>query len=141
MNSLGLLILNDLDDIIAALFQIRSGISLEQQEVEIHTRRDHFFSMSFAFPFIIWVLFYSLVFLQIIEISSPSTFITLITYVQFIATIVLVPIWYLLVYLKVFGACIDKIMDLEVEEDGEDGGGGNDGEKADTEKDNLETEL
>ena len=113
MNSLGLLILNDLDDIIGQLFQIRAGIKLEQQEVEIHTRRDHFFSMNFAIPFIIWVIVYSLSFLHVFNITDPPGFIFAITSVQFLAAIVLIPIWYVICYLKLIGPCIDKCLDME----------------------------
>ena len=79
--------------------------------------------MNFAIPFIIWVLIYSLSFLHVFGITDPPGFIFTVSMVQFFGPIVLIPIWYMICYLKIVGPCIDKCLDMESgdkkKEDGE----------------------
>ena len=74
-NSLAMLFLNDLDNIIAALYHAVSGISLDLEELAAHSRRDHTFSIGFVVPYLIWVIVYSLSFLHINPITNTPYFI------------------------------------------------------------------
>ena len=72
---MALLTLNDIDDIMAQLYAIVSGINFDQEEVTIHTDLDYFFSRAFAIPHLIWVLFYSLAILGVFSIEHSPDFI------------------------------------------------------------------
>ena len=98
MNSLALLALNDIDNIIAQLYQIISGINLEGQEVVSLTRRDYMFSKVFVYPHILWVTFYSLCFLGIIPIEDPPSFIEFMISIQTLGTVIVIIIWYFICY-------------------------------------------
>ena len=68
MNALGLLILNDLDNIVGALFVFVAGLENED-ELEPFIAKDRGYALSFVFPSLIWITAYSLVFLGIVNLE------------------------------------------------------------------------
>ena len=98
MNSLALMALNDIDNIIAELFMVMSGINLDNIEVVVLDRQDYFYSKFFAIPHMIWVLFYSLCFLGAIPIANPPEFVRLMQIIQSIGFIALLLLWYFICY-------------------------------------------
>jgi hypothetical protein len=124
MNSLGLLILNDLDDIFAVFFLILSGENLDGHELEVHTRRDHHFSKIFAYPHALWVLTYSLFFIHVLPIENPVRFIN----IAYISQILGVWFGILLFYLIFYCTKCSKIADKFIVEE-TDQGKDNDEEK------------
>ena len=98
MNSMALMTLNDIDDIIAQLYSIISGINFGCEEVTIHTDRDYLFSRAFAIPHLIWVAFYSLCMLGAIQIENTPAFITMALFVQTYGITFLILVWYIVCY-------------------------------------------
>ena len=98
MSSLALMALNDIDNILALVFYVLSGINLDEMKTTSLTRRDYFFSKGFAIPHLLWVLLYSLIMLGVIPIGHPPTFINSFLYIQTFATIIAVTIWYMICY-------------------------------------------
>ena len=93
MNAVGLIVLNDLDNIIGAIFVFNSGID-HAHEDEILIRRDRQFGMAFSIPHMIWVLFYSLFFLGIFQGTQPVVVFKTILLVQSISFPIIFISWY-----------------------------------------------
>ena len=70
MNAVGLIVLNDLDNIIAAVFIFNTGIDAEHED-DLLIDRDRQFGMAFSIPHFIWVFFYSLFFLGFYQLEQP----------------------------------------------------------------------
>ena len=66
--------------------------------------RDYSFSKGFALPFVVWVIFYSLIFVNVIKIERPPDFINSIYFAQAIGFVVFIHIWYVMCNFK----CLDK---------------------------------
>ena len=62
MNAVGLIVLNDLDNVIGNIYSFNSGID-SQHEDNLMISRDRQFGMSFSVPHILWALGYSAWFL------------------------------------------------------------------------------
>lgn len=102
MSSLVLLALNDIDNIIAKLYYIISGINLDDQAVTALTNHDFFFSKMFAVPHILWISYYSFCFLGFIQINDPPGFVKVALLYVTIGTVILLTIWYIVCYSKHF---------------------------------------
>jgi hypothetical protein len=98
MSALSLMSLNNIDNILAKLYVIISGISAKKPKAKILTKQDHVFSKGIAIPHLIWVCSYSLVFLGFIEIDHPPTFVTTIQIVGSIGAVVFIIVWYFICY-------------------------------------------
>ena len=76
MAALSLMSLNNLDNVIGALYLVISGLKVEgKNDMVILTKADQIFSLGIAVPHIIWVIIYSLVFLGGIPIQRPPDFV------------------------------------------------------------------
>ena len=64
----------------------------------IHTDRDYLFSRAFAIPHLIWVAFYSLCMLGVIQIENTPAFISMALYVQTYGITFLIFVWYIVCY-------------------------------------------
>lgn len=58
LNAVGLMILNDLDNIVGALYVHIVGIGKHEHSEKQANRNDRIYSLSFAVPFVLWVLLY-----------------------------------------------------------------------------------
>ena len=108
MNALGLLVLNDLDNIIASLFLFVGTFSDKNIEVNMLTPIDHFYAKNFSGFHILLVIAYCLGFLDMYQISHPPTFIEAIQYTSLIGSIVFITVWYFICYSTACASCIKK---------------------------------
>ena len=70
MNSTGLLVLNDMDNVVGVLFNLQNSQDEDAFKEKIK-RRDIIFAQVITFPHLVFVTAYSLWFLGIIEFSHP----------------------------------------------------------------------
>lgn len=70
MNALGLMILNDLDNIVGSLFIFIVGIA-DEEEVDLFNQKDRIYALSFTYPHLTWVLFYCLWVLGVYQLQHP----------------------------------------------------------------------
>ena len=93
MNAVGLVVLNDLDNIIGMIYVFNAGIdSLHEDDILI--KRDRQFGMSFSIPHMIWVFFYSLFFLGVFQGKQPVIVFRTILIVQSICFPIIFMTWY-----------------------------------------------
>ena len=109
MNSLALLALNDIDNLIATLYGVVTGINVEGTEVTPLNRHDYFFSKVFSVPYMIWIFSYSLCFLGYIPITDPPKFIEFIIFIQSTGAIIFITIWYLICYSAYFAKYFEDL--------------------------------
>lgn len=104
MNAVGLLILNDLDNIVGKLYVFMAGLE-DEETLETCEGTDRIFSLSFALPHIIWVAFYSFWFLGIYQVSHPPSMFTAIMLIQTVIYPILLIIWYIICFADCLNPC------------------------------------
>lgn len=90
--------LNNIDNILAKLYIIIGGISAKKPRAKLLTKQDHMFSKGIAFPHLIWVVAYSLVFLGFIPIEHPPEYVWSIVILQSAGFVGFIIIWYFICY-------------------------------------------
>jgi hypothetical protein len=89
---------------------------LTQPEVCVHSVRDHLFSKGIAIPHILFVIGYSVVFVNIIRVDDPPQFIDVIYWVANIGLTMFVIFWYMICYCKAFDSFVSKFFGNEKED-------------------------
>jgi len=93
MNAVGLLVLNDLDNIIGAIYLFVTDLS-QEDEVEGLNQSDKIYAMGFVIPHLTWVILYSLVCLRVISMDHPPTMFWFLNYMQVFAIPFMLFLWY-----------------------------------------------
>lgn len=104
MNAVGLMILNDLDNIVGKLYVFMAGLE-DDESFETCGKTDRIFSLSFAFPHVLWVIFYSMWFLGIFQFEHPPTMFWVIIGIQTILIPIALIIWYAICFAPMFEGC------------------------------------
>jgi len=116
MNAVGLIVLNDLDNIIATIFVFNTGIDGQHEDCLL-IDRDRQFGMAFSIPHIIWVFFYSLFFLGVYQGEQPVTVFDNILLAQSIVFPFIFLGWYAVCFAKPLEGCRTKIFGWLFDED------------------------
>lgn len=98
MSSLALLSLNNIDNVVAALVILISGMNCDKVELESLDEADYQFSQFFVVPYLIWVLFFSFYFLGILPITDPPAFAGDMQIIQIVGFICFIVVWFLVNY-------------------------------------------
>lgn len=109
MNAVGLIVLNDLDNVIGNIYSFNSGVD-SQHEDNLMIRRDRQFGMSFSVPHILWALGYSCWFLGLGQNPHPGNVFLIIFIVQSVIFPIFIFFWYFICFSKVCKGCRQKLL-------------------------------